>query len=91
MLTPLWLLRNGFWVTAALYVLCSILIWPIALIIAVLFFIRGTKWSWSKGQRWRSYEEFCTSQFNWEFLALVTLIVAIVVMSSEALFEWKHQ
>jgi|SRR5687767_121592 hypothetical protein len=91
LLTPLWLLRNGFWLTAAVYVLCSIFIWPIALIIAVVFFFRGTKWSWSKGQRWRSYAEFRTSQFNWEFLALVTLVVAIVIMSTEALFELQQQ
>jgi len=90
MLTPLWLLRNGFWLTTAIHVGCAIFVWPIALFIGVLFFFNGVKWSWSKGQRWRSYEEFRDSQFNWELLAFVTMIVSIVTMASEAFVEGWH-
>lgn len=82
--TPFWLVRNGFWLTTILYVLCAIFVWPIAHIIAFLFFFLGIKWSWSKGQRWRSYEEFCSSRFTWDYLALLSLAVAVVVVALEA-------
>lgn len=84
-LTLLWLIRNGFWFTALLYVLCSIFIWPVALVIPVVFFIWGNKWSWSKGQRWRSYREFRDSQFNSDFLALAILAALLLIASAELL------
>jgi hypothetical protein len=83
-----WLLRNGFWLTAILHVICAIFVWPMALVIAVLFFFLGAKWSWDSGRRWRSYDEFCNSRFNWNFLALVAVIVVILITTLELLAAW---
>jgi hypothetical protein len=82
--TPLWLIRHGFWITAILHAVCARFVWPLALIISFLFFFLGAQWSWSKGERWRSYEEYCTSRFNWDFLSLAAMTFAVLAIAIEA-------
>jgi hypothetical protein len=77
--TPLWLARNGFWIPAILYVISAILYFPVAIIIAVVFFIKGTEWSWGDGTRWNNYEEFRFSQNTWNNAGLIGLAVALLL------------
>ena len=80
---PLWLLRNGFWFSALLYVVLVLYFWPLSLVLVVLFFIFGARWSWAEGQRWRSYEQFLDSRFAWDFSAFVMLSALGVIVSLE--------
>ncbi len=61
--TPAWRVSQRF----LGLVLCAIAFswlfcWPLAVLNArILFFVRGTQWSWWNGRRWRSFEEFADS------------------------------
>lgn len=84
---PFWLLRNGFWMSAVVYVVCAIYVWPASLIIGILFFIFGARWSWGQGNRWHSYEQFVHSKFSWDFLALVAMSALTTIALAEILIE----
>lgn len=66
-LTPLWLIRNGFLITALLYLIIAHYLPLLNIVIGLLFFWRGTRWSWGNGRRWKTYEEFADSQHAWNF------------------------
>lgn len=53
-LTPYWLFRNGFWVSFAVYLCLALWIWPLEILMRLLFFFCGTRWSWGDGRRWRA-------------------------------------
>jgi len=76
-LTPLWLIRNGFLLSFVLYILLSIFVWPLSIAISILFFIKGSKWSWGGGRRWKNYEEYAESQFAWGFVGKIVLILSV--------------
>ncbi len=73
--TPLWLFRNGFWLSCVFYIVFAIYFWPGALVISLLFFIKGTTWSWGNGQRWSSAQEFYDSQHLWGIIGGVLLFL----------------
>ena len=78
-LTPLWLFRNGFWITAAV---CGVL-WfafpPAAFLFSLLFFLFGARWSWGGGKRWKSFEEFASSQWNWNIVGIIFGISYLII------------
>ncbi len=83
--TPFWLFGNGFWISLLIYAVCAFFLRPVAIAIVVLFFFFGARWSWSKGQRWRSYEEFVDHRYTWEFLSIAVLVSVAVILALEYL------
>lgn len=77
-LTPFWLIRNGFLLSCLIYLALAVLAGPFAYLISLLFFLRGTKWSWGNGQRWQSYEAFSDSQYTWGMIGKIALILQLV-------------
>jgi hypothetical protein len=67
--TPLWLFRNGFLVSFAVYLVCGYLSMWLPLAMSTLFFFKGTQWSWGNGNRWKSYDQFADSQAVWNLVA----------------------
>ena len=72
-ITPLWLIRNGFWLTSVLYFILAAYFWPGTYVISMLFFIKGNAWSWGNGNRWNNAEEFAESQYAWGFVGILLL------------------
>lgn len=79
-LTPFWLIRNGFLLTFLIYLGLVALTGPFALVISLLFFVRGTKWSWGDGQRWQSFEQFADSQYIWGYIGKVSLLLQLAAI-----------
>jgi hypothetical protein len=77
-LTPIWLLRNGFLLTFISYMILAIYFWPASLLISILFFIEGYEWSWGKGKRWNSIDEFLDSQYVWNLFGKLSLLFQVV-------------
>lgn len=78
-LTPLWLFRNGFWITA---VVCGLLWFALPLLaipFSVLFFLFGARWSWGDGQRWESFEAFESSQWHWNVVGIISGVSYLLV------------
>ena len=80
-ITLLWLIRNGFWLTALIYIASAAYFWPAALLLSLVFFVRGTEWSWGGGQRWNSVEEFERSQSVWAFVGVVLLSMQLLALA----------
>jgi len=79
--TLLWLIRNGFWLTALIYIVLAAYLWPAALCLSLVFFVKGTEWSWGGGRRWNSFEEFERSQSVWAFAGVVVLSVQLLALA----------
>ena len=77
-LTPAWLVRNGFLLTFIIYLALS---WAFgiysALPFSFIFLFFGSKWSWGKGNRWNTYQEFVESQKLWNIAGFVIFIAFI--------------
>jgi uncharacterized membrane protein len=84
-LTPFWMLRNGLWLTFLSYVIGALLARWTPLMFSVFLFFYGTRLSWGAGNRWRSYEEFCESQENWTFSALIAAGFVLLVFALQVL------
>ena len=80
-ITPLWLLRNGFWLTCVLYFILAAYFWPGTYVISILFFIKGTAWSWGDGSRWNNAEEFVESQYIWGFVGALLLVLQALAIA----------
>ncbi len=88
-LTPLWLIRNGFLLSFVLYILASIFVWPLSVAFSILFFVKGTEWSWGGGRRWKNHEEFAESQFAWSFVGKIILILSITTWLLVLYSQWN--
>lgn len=89
-LTPLWLIRNGFLLSFVLYILMSIFVWPLSVAFSILFFVKGTEWSWGDGRRWKNYEEFADSQFAWGFVGKIILILSVASWLWVLYSQWSQ-
>jgi hypothetical protein len=78
-ITAPWLIRNGFWVSFLVYLVLLFHAWPLSLLVSVLFFLRGTQWSWGGGRRWKSHDDFVESQRIWGAFGKVAVAVNVVV------------
>jgi hypothetical protein len=85
-ITLLWLIRNGFLVSAVLYVVFALYLWPATYLISAIFFLKGTEWSWGDGNRWKSAEEFEESQFAWAFVGCLLLILQLIAFAYSLIF-----
>ncbi|WP_146151885.1 hypothetical protein [Ahniella affigens] len=79
-LTSFWLIRNGFLLTFLIYLGLLVMTGPFALVISLLFFVRGTKWSWGNGQRWQSFDQFADSQYIWGYIGKVSLLLQLAAI-----------
>lgn len=87
-LTPLWLIRNGFLLSFLFYILLSIFVWPLSIAVSILFFIKGSEWSWGGGRRWKNYEEFSESQFTWNFVGIIIILLSVSALLWTSYPDW---
>jgi|GEM_PF-1266992 len=80
LITPLWLLRNGFLISLLIYLIFLVVFAPISIIISFIFFFKGNRWSWGNGERWNSFSEFCENQMVWRQIAIILFVVQIVAL-----------
>lgn len=81
MFSCFWLIANGFWVWAIIYLVLSSIFWPAALVISIILFLIGNQISWRDGERWgNNYYEFASMQFFWNCLAAIVLIISGLVI-----------
>lgn len=73
-LTPFWLVRNGFLLTFVLYIGLAFVSEWLLIGISILFFLKGTQWSWGSGNRWKSFEQFAESQAVWNLTGKICLL-----------------
>lgn len=80
LITPLWLLRNGFLISLIVYFIFLVVFTPVAIIISFIFFFKGNRWSWGNGNRWNSFSEFSENQMVWKQIAIILFVVQIVAL-----------
>ena len=80
LITPLWLLRNGFLISLLIYLVFLVVFSPISIIISFIFFFKGNRLSWGNGERWNSPSEFCENQMVWKQIAIILFAVQIVAL-----------
>lgn len=84
-LTSLWLVRNGFLVSLAAYVAVG---WAFGFwgmtAFSAMFFFKGTAWSWGRGNRWNSFDEFADAQATWNFSGQVLLLLVALILGYAA-------
>ncbi len=80
LLTPIWCIRNGFWISAAIAIIGYASYWPLGVAVSLVFFIMGNRWSWGNGERWDSFEQFSDSQYLMSGVSLVVLIAGLVIV-----------
>lgn len=79
-LSPIWLFSNGFWITAILYLIISVVFWPIALLLSILLLFVGSEISWKDGNRWgNNFYEFSNLQYFWSTLTTLIYIIGLIL------------
>lgn len=81
---PVWLLSNGFWGLAAVYLFFSVQ-WPVfALLASSVLFFKASSMSWGDGSRWgNDSEAFMDEQAFWSTLGWVVGVSVIVISIME--------
>jgi hypothetical protein len=82
--TPFWLFANGFWASLLAYAALVYISPWLGLPVSVLFLIKGTEWSWGKGHRWKSYEQFAETQAAWTIWGYVGMLGAVAFVALKA-------
>jgi len=90
-LTPFWLVRNGFLVTLAVYLVLAFTYPWTTIPISVLFLIKGNDWSWDEGRRWKSIEEFADSQYIWNIVGLaIGVLLGLSLLTLAGMLVFGH-
>jgi hypothetical protein len=81
--TNIWLVINGFWLSAVLYFVLFLTFPPIAILISIVLFFKGTSLSWDTGERWgNNCEAFLDEQAFWNALSFFPIGGGILLLIS---------
>ncbi len=81
--TNIWLVINGFWLSAVLYFVLFLTFPPIAILISIVLFFKGTSLSWGTGERWgNDCEAFLDEQVFWNALSIIPIGGGILLLIS---------